>query len=377
MNRQHPSLIRPDRASVGDRGFTLVELLVVIAIIGTLVGLLLPAVQSAREAARRSACSNNLKQLGLAVHGYHDARRRVPSSSADPNYQRMFVGKGYGNEWNWRIISWIVSILPGIEQQSLYDDAVRFQASGNSPGTSGSSSPYSKTISTLVCGSDPVAAGIRTSSSDLAVTNYRCNRGDIIRGSNEIANPRGPFTIGHGWYSSDPATYKPTPAVSFASITDGLAKTILLAEANVGNGSATVEAGIAIGQTVSWNSKPSACTVDKLATAPYSGTYTSGRRWGQANDVYTGFFTIMPPNSPVCSSNSSNPEDWSLNVSASSYHAGGATVAMCDASVRFIADSIASGNPDDVLAVNDYRGNSIRGVWGALGTQAGGETQSE
>lgn len=62
---------------------------------------------------------------------------------------------------------------------------------------------------------------------------------------------------------------------------------------------------------------------------------------------------------------------------ASSYHSGGVSVAMCDASVRFIADNIETGNPDDVLSTNDYRGESIRGVWGAMGTSAGGEVKSE
>ncbi len=89
-------------------GFTLVELLVVIAIIGILVGLLLPAVQAAREAARRMQCTNNLKQIGLAMHNYHDTYRAFPLG-------HLFPGQGLGTGWTWTL-----SILPFIEQGNLY-----------------------------------------------------------------------------------------------------------------------------------------------------------------------------------------------------------------------------------------------------------------
>jgi len=95
-------------------GFTLVELLVVIAIIGTLVGLLLPAVQSARESARRSNCQNNLKQLGLAVHGHNEALQRLPPSGATG--LRPF-GTRSSTTWGF---SWAVYLLPYLEESAMY-----------------------------------------------------------------------------------------------------------------------------------------------------------------------------------------------------------------------------------------------------------------
>ena len=114
----HPTQFAPSRAkrypSYHAVGFTLIELLVVIAIIAILVALLLPAVQQAREAARRSSCKNNLKQLGLALHNYHDVHRVFPP--AQLRGRNSSTGIEYGNA-----ASWGAMLLPFIEQAPLYD----------------------------------------------------------------------------------------------------------------------------------------------------------------------------------------------------------------------------------------------------------------
>ena len=110
------------------KGFTLVELLVVIAIIGILIGLLLPAVQAAREAARRMSCSNNMKQIGLALHLYHDTYRRFP-----PGWHGYDLATGQP-DWlgdpGW---GWCAAILPFIEQNNLYDGLLTFELSITAP----------------------------------------------------------------------------------------------------------------------------------------------------------------------------------------------------------------------------------------------------
>ncbi len=130
------------------RGFTLVELLVVIAIIGVLVALLLPAVQAAREAARRSQCANNLKQLGLALHNYHDVHKRLPWNydSGNSTYPNQPSGR-------WHTFSWIVASLPFIEQGALYDQIQfhRFDGFGHPDNTVVRRIP----LSTVMCPSAP------------------------------------------------------------------------------------------------------------------------------------------------------------------------------------------------------------------------------
>jgi prepilin-type N-terminal cleavage/methylation domain-containing protein len=154
----------PDRIVV-KRGFTLVELLVVIAIIGTLVGLLLPAVQSAREAARRSTCTNKLKQIGLALHNHHDAKGKLPSTSqitlgegcaAANRINSGLLGTGTNPGWT----NWNIDIMPFIE---LQDVSTRLDKSQNLNSATNKVSFVGKSFPHQACPSNPTAATLSTS----------------------------------------------------------------------------------------------------------------------------------------------------------------------------------------------------------------------
>jgi len=139
-------------------GFTLVELLVVIAIIGILVALLLPAVQAAREAARRTQCTNNLKQLGLALHNYHDTYKSFPARG-------VFGAANTGPPMRAYHHTWIEAILPFIEQQPLYDSVNHNAPVWGQPivGTA---------VPAILCPSDSTAPDSPAQSKNIAWTNY-------------------------------------------------------------------------------------------------------------------------------------------------------------------------------------------------------------
>ena len=173
------------------QGFTLVELLVVIAIIGILVGLLLPAVQAAREAARRMSCSNNFKQIGIAVHNYHSAFKQLPVNGTGS--ARTASTPNATNDCNRLFLSWLVPILPYMEQQGLWDQisnrSVIAVNNGTPLGTGGvwqpmgpcpwrtQYIPWVTQVPMFRCPSDP---GQRIAAGQLARTNYACNVGDAV-----------------------------------------------------------------------------------------------------------------------------------------------------------------------------------------------------
>ena len=202
-------------------GFTLVELLVVIAIIGTLVGLLLPAVQSAREAARRSACTNNMKQLGLGVLNFESARRRLPAAS---------TGVGSGSGATTGSYSWIAVILPFLEETNLYT-----QISSNSnrllSATSVNTTAARTSLPQLVC---PSFAGDKSSATgnsitNCGVTNYKAISGAGFTATNApytSSNLGGVITIEK--YGSE--TTAPYTGITLAQITDGTSKTFMVGE---------------------------------------------------------------------------------------------------------------------------------------------------
>ncbi|PQO31777.1 DUF1559 domain-containing protein [Blastopirellula marina] len=356
-------------------GFTLVELLVVIAIIGVLIALLLPAVQQAREAARRMQCTNNLKQLGLSVHNYHDVNKSLPFLCGGTG--QGTVGFGTYNTMSptstsaYRL-SGFVGLLPYIEQNAVYE-----MSSNNnfSPGgwVDVPNSPVYAQIPGFLCPSDGRSKGLVR-----GARNYMMSMGDWTMqhhdASRGLPNPRGPFGIirqaGAG------QTY------DFAAIIDGLSNTVGLSERIVGDNIASVyggfsqSAGVFPGTTsgtamlpiVPLNCKNAAVS-QKRYTNPSTGDLT-GRFWSDGSSVASGFNTILPPNAPSCAASGTASQESRILAPPTSYHPGGAVVCMLDGSVRFVTETINCGNLSLGLV---QAGGSNYGIWGAMGSRDGGE----
>jgi prepilin-type N-terminal cleavage/methylation domain-containing protein/prepilin-type processing-associated H-X9-DG protein len=201
------------------RGFTLVELLVVIAIIGVLIGLLLPAVQAVRESARRSRCQNNLKQLGLAMHSYHDARSKLP-----PGYM-LVPDPSLGSPWNHRSLQrrfgWGSLLLPYLEESSLYDQHAAAIADpvGTMPSPSATNGLRSRP-SVFACPSDDLPVATLWAGRDYGSSNYVGCYGR----TNEMSGQN----VGN--FDAATGVLHATSKVAFKDITDGTSQTIMLGE---------------------------------------------------------------------------------------------------------------------------------------------------
>lgn len=352
------------------RGFTLVELLVVIAIIGILIALLLPAVQAAREAARRSQCTNQLKQLALAVHNYSDVNRCFP-----PKKCGTTTGSG-GTQYNGNFGSGWMRLLPYYEQQALYSAWSSAQTYGGTSfapwgpwpwdGSVGSAPyvPYCTQVPTLMCPTDGNITKGKTTTNH-GRTNYMFSVGDTVSydyndtGTNG-ARVRGPFGNGANVFT-------------FADIRDGTANTAMLSERLFPSSSTIVREGN-VHSFAGVATQPNTCysnvsTTDPKVFSTASVTTWSGQ-WDHGSTSHIAFNTVLPPNAPACGS--TNNDDSSAGVwPPTSYHPGGVNLAMCDASVRFISETIDSGTTFSAPVTG---GLSPYGAWGALGSRNGGES---
>jgi prepilin-type N-terminal cleavage/methylation domain-containing protein len=296
-------------------GFTLVELLVVIAIIGVLVALLLPAVQAAREAARRMKCQNNLKQFGLALHNYHDTVGRMPAA-----YYRAWPssnGTTFGTPgWGWGTM-----ILPRLEQQGLYElmNVSMLQLNGNAA----TKVPAQTPLPMFRCPSD---TGKKTNANrfDYGTSNYVAVFGALY--DQQTING---VTVG-----SIPDTYTgmfgPNSGVRLAEVSDGTSNTLMIAEMCYGpNGTYD-------------NSSPPAKRV-------YNGAIWAGV------PIENGSGSNVSNMLSLCGfSAGSNVKFRKINTpdssnSISSAHAGGAQFSVVDGSVRFINQN-ADGKMVDYAA---------------------------
>jgi prepilin-type N-terminal cleavage/methylation domain-containing protein/prepilin-type processing-associated H-X9-DG protein len=331
------------------RGFTLVELLVVIAIIGILVALLLPAVQAAREAARRMSCSNNLKQIALAMHNYADVHKKFPASPG------ARVSEGPGGPYNQAWVSWsgLARLLPYVEQGALHDQINwNYRWDNDNGGTVNNSVVARTRIPGYVCPSDPGATAAYTT--NMAPTSYCFSAG-----------PASHWDLG----GSKKGVATLSNECALRDITDGTSNTIALAEARIGlnsgqwdparrprifwyrvvTGAALERAANAAGRA--WDNSAAHITLINTYYNNCLSMYDSGSGWDGASDeqgrfwcagrVYYGPYctTLVRPNAgPSCDVDTSVTN---MDIKEpSSAHAGGVMAAMCDGSVTFVSETL-------------------------------------
>jgi prepilin-type N-terminal cleavage/methylation domain-containing protein len=360
-------------------GFTLVELLVVIAIIGILVALLLPAVQAAREAARRMQCSNHLKQHGLALHNYHDTYKAFPP--------RRGGTAGGGNaarfDGNYDRKSAFIFLLAFLEQQPMAD-AIRAggvtDTNGNviwpdgPAGWYGNANwrPYATQLTVVLCPSDkPVLGG------NSAKNSYAFCIGDSPGDTAGAQRWNINTSANRGMFVGSARCRR------IADLTDGTSNTLAMSErvwgGNLGLTTANqqdVRTATAT-NVAATTTNPGAC----LATATgkrFIGVQIKARfgaLWSDGQAERIGFTTILPPNAPSCVNDANGNADSNGGVlSPSSYHPGGVMGLLADGAVRFISETINTGNTALAPVPN---GPSPYGVWGALGSIDGGEPTND
>lgn len=288
------------------RGFTLIELLVVIAIIAVLIALLLPAVQQAREAARRTQCKNNLKQLGLALHNYHDTFLNFPEA--------QYLNVGLPNSaW-----AWSVMILPYMDQAPLYTQLLI----GSQMLEQAANDPVRRALLTspkaaFICPSDPVGP-VNVNRPFLQKSSGGLCNGMIL--SQNVNFAKSNYMACNGNHDSDGIFTSGGGAVSLAKITDGSSNTIMLGERSSlkwakQTAPAGPWAGVWVGQELSCDGITNVwCLAGKTEFQMNVGTHS---------DV-VGSTTAV---------------DQAL-VAFGSAHTGGAQFAMADGSVRFISENI-------------------------------------
>lgn len=318
--------MKPSRWSARRGGFTLIELLVVMGIVSILASLLLPAVQSAREAARRARCSSNLRQLILAAHGFASDHRGFPTvgwagvrmTHPEPNYN------GTSSQ---------CALLPYLEQRAIFD-AINFEVmccgTLEDIAAGGNATAATRLIDIFLCPSDPLAGG---GIMPYGPMSYRANAG---LGELRRLGPNSSSSIFDG------AFVAPTPVLPLGAFRDGLSQTLAFAEKPIGSGISREYHPFRDyynqGFAVTADEWVRVCRDAPVRVSPLWRKTDAGATWFVQSCFSTLFYAVQPPNDPV--PDCGGLADTGL-FTARSYHPGGVNAALCDGSVRFFTDGTA------------------------------------
>jgi prepilin-type N-terminal cleavage/methylation domain-containing protein/prepilin-type processing-associated H-X9-DG protein len=319
--------------------FSLIEVLVVIAIIAVLIGLLLPAVQKVREAANRSKCLGNLKQIGLAVHNFESVNAYLPPDGS----WNTAVSTAH---LNGTPASALARILPYVEQVTLYQQMNLDISIGLQPAVTG------QRISVFLCPNDPNNDRLNVGPPPAYATNYAAGTGDWLFENHTTGQ------FGNGAFPG--VSYPSQGNLRLSDITDGTSATVGFAEVKAATSYLLYPGNLPAGTPAPLT------TTDVLAMG---GSINVGRghtSWAQAAAFYTALSFTLPPNTTAPYTNSADGQTYDVDwvggvqnvygaVTARSYHPGGVNTLFTDGSVRFITNSIDQA------------------TWRALGTRNGGE----